>query len=137
MKLIVEAVRGAMEVSRALGCDFQFPVAKTRVFPVDHPEILLIALLVIAAKLCFPFSTSNGKLGSTVFDWNKWANSRLICESQPSANPSMSDYSAEEIVSLSEDDLDQYFGEMAILNDIKSKLPSQTKTIHIINSLSF
>lgn len=55
-----------------------FDYQKTRIFPIDQPEILIPALLVVGTKICFPFSSEQKSLLPAVkdlglaFDWQKW-----------------------------------------------------------------
>lgn len=124
LSLPAEVIHGAKELSSALSCTFQYPIRKQRVFPIDHPEILLISLLVVSAKLCFPFDGSRPLVtDGYTFDWERWSQARAKQEQLNQEKHSMTEYSAQEIVSLDDEELDQFFSQVASLNDSKIKNP--------------
>ncbi|VUC35762.1 unnamed protein product [Clonostachys rosea] len=124
LSLPAEVIHGAKELSNALGCTFQYPIRKQRVFPIDHPEVLLISLLVVSAKLCFPFDGSRTLVTDGYsFDWQRWSQARPKQEQPNQEKHSMTEYSAQEIVSLDDEELDRFFSQVASLNDSKVKNP--------------
>ena len=120
----------ARKLSSVFGCTFQYPVLKPRIFLLDHPEILLAALLIVATKLCFPFHQTSHSLldvdsGSvTRFDWSQW-NLRIagpFAESKASQEgPNYDHVKTEHVVAMTDDELDAYLSHVASFVDNPSE----------------
>lgn len=78
LALPVEPVIVAKKLAAMLGSRFSYPVKANRILPLDHPEIHVVALLVVATKLCLPFSGSQHSHPicempfEPRFDWDAW-----------------------------------------------------------------
>lgn len=126
----VESIRTARSLASILGCTFHIPLFKSRVFPVDQPEMLVAALLVVGAKLCFPFSANQQPLVSGTtdlnFNWEEWQSRnldkgkeyvKLYSDSQ------FRDIKVEQVLSMNNEHLDDYLQYMSnlILDESKCK----------------
>ena len=113
-----------------LGYRFSFPVNNTRILPLDHPEIRLASLLVLATKLCFPFKVnepSNEGLGTAYMpqvEWEAWKRALI----QHPDDKDLSDKAAvfeamtpNQVVHMTDEELDAYFAHVSGLVDNKSK----------------
>ena len=128
---VVETVRTAQALSAALECSLQFPTSKSRIFPIDHPEIILVSLIIVATKLLFPLQDNQlssldfgGVSAPLKIDWKTWAKIEEHSESSVSLSGSTSnfqDMSAEKVVAMTEEELDGYFSHISSLIDKKSK----------------
>ncbi|KYK59684.1 eukaryotic translation initiation factor 5A [Drechmeria coniospora] len=80
LALPVTCVMAARSLAAILDCRIRFPVNSHRIFPLDHPEIHIAALLIVAAKLCFPLKTPHHVARclctghKLAFDWLSWKN---------------------------------------------------------------
>ncbi|RDA86124.1 hypothetical protein CP532_1174 [Ophiocordyceps camponoti-leonardi (nom. inval.)] len=78
LALPVESVVVTKRLADLLDVRFHFPVKSSRILPLDHPEIHLVALLIVATKLCFPFLNNQSSMQSSVqsylprFNWEVW-----------------------------------------------------------------
>ncbi|RCI14103.1 hypothetical protein L249_8071 [Ophiocordyceps polyrhachis-furcata BCC 54312] len=74
LALPVESIAATKRLAGLLHARFHFPVESSRILPLDHPEIHLMALLVIATKLCFPFPNNQSSIRSYLprFNWETW-----------------------------------------------------------------
>jgi RNA polymerase I-specific transcription initiation factor RRN7 len=135
----VETVRVARSLSSILDCSFRFPVQKNRIFPIDHPEILLVSLFIVATKLCLPFQHRQSHLlvfnttHTSKIDWKQWE--KLLKESaeEPRNLPRLSDYEdikVDRVVSMPDTDLEQYFSFISSLTDAKSEFLDICKHVH-------
>lgn len=127
---VVETVRTAQALSAALECTFQFPTSKSRLYPVDDPDILLVALVIVATKLLFPFRCSQVPpfyyKGVSVLrlDWDKWAEAQQDSGgfTLPSrSKTSFNDISADKVITMTDEELASYFSRVASLIETKSK----------------
>lgn len=83
LSLPLEVYPAVTRLAQLIDCDFSFPSTTERYTHVStHPELQLIALLVIATKLLYPFdSIKRCPLTSTepaalIVDWEVWAQTR-------------------------------------------------------------
>jgi RNA polymerase I-specific transcription initiation factor RRN7 len=115
---------------------FQLPIEQSRRFHIDYPEILLISVVIVAAKLCFPLGRHAPLLQVTEteskikFDWAKWQKDihELIDPSQASEKgPSFDNITVDQVTSMTAEELDQYFAHIASTIDKKSKLLEHVK----------
>ncbi|RDA91022.1 hypothetical protein CP533_2543 [Ophiocordyceps camponoti-saundersi (nom. inval.)] len=77
LALPVESVIMTKRLARLLHSRFHFPTQSSRssrIMLLDHPEIRLVVLLIIATKLCFPFSNNHSSIKSYLprFNWEAW-----------------------------------------------------------------
>lgn len=109
---------------------FQLPMEQSRRFHIDYPEILLMSAIVVAAKLCFPlgqhapFLRAASTEQSLKFDWVIWLKGaqELIEASQtPGKEPSFDQATADQVTSMTTEELDQYFAHIASTIDRKSE----------------
>ncbi|OAA44404.1 Ubiquitin subgroup [Metarhizium rileyi] len=76
--LPVEVVAVARRLASSLDLVFRFPLSKAKMYFLDTPEIQLLSLLVVAAKICFPLDTSRFSLLDLsdsclpCFSWETW-----------------------------------------------------------------
>lgn len=131
----MESIVAVRKLCNVLGYRFHLPVQSTRVYPLHNPEIRLIALLIVATKLCFPFSggspltVSNDGLTLPSFDWNSWQ----AAKGQPSPDEprTFDDVTPSDVANMTDDDLDAYFRHIASFLEKKSKLfLFRTRTSH-------
>ncbi|KAF5587549.1 uncharacterized protein FSUBG_11771 [Fusarium subglutinans] len=96
---------------------------------IDYPEILLMSAIVVAAKLCFPlaqhapFLRAAGTEQSTRFDWRTWfkgAQELIEASQTPVKEPSFDQVTADQVTSMSTEELDQYFAHIASTIDRKN-----------------
>jgi hypothetical protein len=133
---IVEVIRAGRSLISALELTFQFPLEKTKIFPIDHPEILLLSVLIVVTKLCFPLTPKQSPLSTddiTVIprlDWPAW--SRVVSQApgrgQPSSSrPDLDSITPEQIVSMTDSELDEYFSRLTNLSD---KTSTRSSTVN-------
>ncbi|KAH7327903.1 ubiquitin family-domain-containing protein [Stachybotrys elegans] len=129
LALPVESLGVAGGLADILSCSFELPVKRSKIYPIHHPELLVIALLVVAAKLAFPFPGVHGGLRTTSqlrFSWHTWNSkmSRLHEEQpRPTMPPNYDNITPGEVVSMDEDSLEAYFSFLVGLNDGKNENP--------------
>lgn len=114
----------ARRLSSLLGCRLQYPTLKPRFSLLNHPEIVLVALLVVASKLCLPFehvtslASRSEKPPSLKFDWRQWSDAR----SRPTHEKTTFDnVTAEEVAAMDEKELDAYFSHVSSFISQKSE----------------
>ena len=109
---------------------FSFPLHDSKKFAIDHPEILLTAAVVVATKLTLPFNgqspllTLDDALGCTTFHWDNWFNTvaqPLIEKKEARTVPDYTQMKADQVVSLSQPELNAYFAHTAGLIDANSE----------------
>lgn len=125
----VEVILAARSIIAALDCTFRFPVKKQKIYPIDHPDILLVSTLLVATKVCFPLGSSmlveGWEAGMPRLDWQEWSASmsRRASNSEPSAPElDLKSVTAEQVVLMTESELDDYFRRISSLNDKQSAL---------------
>ena len=125
----VEVIRAARSLIAALDLTFRFPLAKAKIFPIDHPEVLLISVLMVATKICFPLTFAQSPLSEDNItsiprlDWQAWGQviSQAPGRDQPSSSKlDIDSITPEQVVSMTDSELDEYFSRVASLNDKKS-----------------
>jgi RNA polymerase I-specific transcription initiation factor RRN7 len=115
-----------------LGYQFQFPIEKLSNPRLDYPEIRLMALLIVAAKLSFPFSgnasisqsQNSGSLQMPTLDWERWRRGREGLPTQHDTKTSKFDFdkvTPSQVVSMEDEELDAYFAHVSSLIDVTSK----------------
>ncbi|KAH7004570.1 ubiquitin family-domain-containing protein [Fusarium venenatum] len=129
LSLPVEAIVTAKSILSVMRFSFQLPIEQSRRFYIDYPEILLISVVLVAAKLCFPLGRHAPLLqvaeteSNIKFDWMKWQKSihELIDLSQASEKePSFDKITVDQVTSMTAEELDQYFAHIASTIDKKN-----------------
>ncbi|KAH7178434.1 ubiquitin family-domain-containing protein [Fusarium sp. MPI-SDFR-AT-0072] len=129
LTLPVETLITARSILSVMKFSFQLPIELSRRFHIDYPEILLMSAIVVAAKLCFPlgqhapFLRAAGREQSIGFDWTTWYKGiqELIEASQtPEKEPSFDQVTADQVTSMTAEELDQYFAHITSTIDRKN-----------------
>ena len=132
----VEAIQAAKAIIDKLDLSFQYAVLKSQRYPVDQPEILLVASLIVATKICFPNDESvtrhpqHGFAPLPRLSWAKWqetivqlpGNSSKISPVLPVELPKVT---AHQIVDMPDDELADFFSRLASLTDGQSKYQTE------------
>ncbi|KAF5668587.1 polymerase i core factor subunit [Fusarium heterosporum] len=134
LALPVEILITAKSILSVMGFSFQLPIERSRRFHIDYPEILLIAAVIVAAKLCFPLGQHFPALQVTdteyniKFNWTKWHKSiqELIEASQISGKePIFEKASVDQVTSMTAEELDKYLAHIANDSAITRFFPSE------------
>ncbi|KAF7560758.1 hypothetical protein G7046_g3386 [Stylonectria norvegica] len=129
LALPIEVLVVARRAMAVMNMDFQLPIRKSRVFIIDHPETLLVASIIVATKLCLPFANDYPLVQITDmrqnfrFSWDDWREyiKEPVVESQAIDDESMFDkVAADEIISMTPEQLDAYFAHIASTIDKKN-----------------
>lgn len=108
----------------------QFPLNKSRIRLIDHPEIVPVALIVVATKLCFPFSNDYPSIlgqgtGSRLsLNWEEWtrAVSKPIEDGKQAEKlPSFDDLTPDRLATMTDEQLDAFYAHVSSLVDKPSK----------------
>lgn len=73
-----ETIVVARRLASSLGLVFCFPTTKSRIYALDNPEVQIVSVLAVAAKMCFPFEISRLSLLDLTgcllpsFSWETW-----------------------------------------------------------------
>jgi hypothetical protein len=134
--ILVEALVTAKSILSVMRFSFQLPIEQSRRFHIDYPEILLISVILVAVKLCFPLGRHApllqvaGTEPAIRFDWTKWQKGihELIDPSKASEKePSFDKITVDQVTSMTAEELDQYFAHIASTIDRKSGLFEHVK----------
>ncbi|CAJ0551230.1 Ff.00g111600.m01.CDS01 [Fusarium sp. VM40] len=129
LALPVETLVTARGILSMMKFSSQLPIEQSRRFHIDYPEILLIAAVVVAAKLCFPLGRHSPLLQVTStehnirFNWTKWHKGvqELIDASKaPGKEPSFDEVTTDQVASMTTEELDRYFAHIASTIDRKN-----------------
>ncbi|QPC76438.1 hypothetical protein HYE68_007190 [Fusarium pseudograminearum] len=129
LSLPVEALVTAKSILSVMRFSFQLPIEQSRRFHIDYPEILLISVVLVAAKLCFPLGRHApllqvaGAEPNIRFDWTKWQKSihELLDPSQASGkDPSFEKITVDQVISMTAEELNEYFAHIASTIDKKN-----------------
>ncbi|KAM3463986.1 hypothetical protein NHJ6243_002732 [Beauveria neobassiana] len=91
------------------------------------PEVRLIALLIVATKLCFPFhggsplTVSDDGLILPSFDWNSWQSARG--QPEPDKARTFDGVTPSDVANMTDDDLDAYYRHVASFLETKNTNP--------------
>ncbi|PQK09745.1 hypothetical protein BB8028_0002g00690 [Beauveria bassiana] len=127
LALPVECIVAVRRICNALGYRFHLPVQSTRVYPLHNPEVRLIALLIVATKLCFPFhggsplTVSDDGLILPSFDWNSWQSARG--QPEPDKARTFDGVTPSDVANMTDDDLDAYYRHVASFLETKNTNP--------------
>ena len=112
-----------------LELNFQFPFEKPRVNSFDHPEIKLMAVLVAAAKMCYPLKAKSAhslpEAGSNALprlDWEHWSNAVANHRMAPSTfgKKTYDDITPSKLAGLGGQELEDYLAHVAGVPDHRS-----------------
>lgn len=118
LALPVEVIVVAKRLAATLNYSFEFPAGNARIFPLDHPELRLVAFLVVSTKLCFPFN--HGQVSSLVslrrcmprFDWERWttgySENLAKFRGKVSERPAFEEFTPDQISNLGDEEFDAY-----------------------------
>jgi hypothetical protein len=126
--IAVDVVAVAEYLANELGCTFDVSLNKSRLYPLDHPEIMVTALLVFGATLTFPLKGGPSMWRSDQpvrFNWKTWAHLRqAFAEQQPKVEEetNFEAITAEQVTAMDDKQLDQYFAHVAGLIEERSEL---------------
>ncbi|KAI1028419.1 hypothetical protein LB503_002314 [Fusarium chuoi] len=129
LTVLVETLITARSILSVMKFSFQLPIEQSRRFHIDYPEILLMSAIVVAAKLCFPlgqhapFLRAAGTEQSIRFDWKTWfkgAQELIEASQTPGKEPSFNQVTADQVTSMTTEELDQYFAHIASTIDRKN-----------------
>ncbi|KOS21447.1 RNA polymerase I-specific transcription initiation factor rrn7 [Escovopsis weberi] len=126
--LPIEPVFIARKLSDLLGFQYSFPVERRANQRLDHPETRLMALLVVATKLCFPFNSSDSPLRLDdavclpLFDWKKWGLNKAAMLHQTQLDrfneeARFDKLTAGQVAAMNNEELDAYFARVSGLID--------------------
>lgn len=113
-------------MKKALQYRIEFAVKLHRVFPIHYPEVRLAALLVVAIKLCFPFSgkqspfTAHGAPILPSFDWKAWYAIWSKANPKEPEIHDIVDSTPDEVANMSDDNFTAYLEQVANVVDKKS-----------------
>lgn len=75
-------------IGKIINAKHIYPDGKKKIWTIDNPEILLVSLIVVSAKLLYPMdgverpSLSRQDPGRVKFDWKEWQNATPGLESE-------------------------------------------------------
>ncbi|RFU78395.1 eukaryotic translation initiation factor 5a [Trichoderma arundinaceum] len=129
LALPIDTIIMARKLTPILGYQFNFPTEKTANSRLDYPEIQLMALLVVATKLSFPFPDNTSipqlqnasSLQMPTFDWERWRRGKDVLPTQQDTKTSKFDFdkvTPSQVVSMADDELDAYFAHVSSLIDV-------------------
>ncbi|PHH62262.1 hypothetical protein CDD81_7322 [Ophiocordyceps australis] len=113
LALPIETVIVTKRLSTLLDCLWEYPIDKPRLQPLDSPEIQLIALVIVATKLCFPFKLGDQLIkGLPLLDWDCWKASLDESKQHKEAGGRQGRFdhvTPSQVVNMCDSDLDAYF----------------------------
>lgn len=127
----VDVLMTSRSIVKAMNISFSMPIKKSRVFTLDHPEILLMAITVVAAKLSFPFQSYRSLLHEVdtnhnqKFKWTKW---RQYMKEHGDGlrlsddEPNFDEITVDDVARMTPQELDAYFAHIASSIDKRSEL---------------
>ncbi|KAK5998204.1 Ubiquitin [Cladobotryum mycophilum] len=132
LALPAEPIFLAHKLSALLGYRFSFPVEKQANQRLDHPEIRLVALLVVATKLCFPFDSIRSPIQYSnsiylpLFNWDEWGADKIemLGQRDASSDKTMFDnITPGQVAVMNSEELDAYFAHISSLIDKRNENP--------------
>ncbi|KAL6881640.1 hypothetical protein HDV57DRAFT_496918 [Trichoderma longibrachiatum] len=134
LALPIDSIIVARKLVSVLGYQFHFPTERSSNPRLDYPEIRLMALLVVATKLYFPFpensSISHLQNASSLelpkLDWARWRQGRSNLPTQHEKETTKFDFdkvTPSQVVSMADDELDAYFAHVSSLIDSTNDNP--------------
>lgn len=136
----------ARRISDVLKLDYRFPInqdektgdannqlvkkERNRIKAINDPDTLLLAVVVVSTKLCFPFENvaqaerDDDKLLLPKMDWSKWMDimETSSTEELPMKEVDYKSITTEQLVSMNPEELDKFFAKAAAEVDIRSRL---------------
>lgn len=127
----VDVLITSRSIVKAMHISCSIPIKKSRVFILDHPEILLMAVTIVAAKLSFPFQSYQSLVHAVntnhnqKFKWNKWQ--RYMKEHGDALRLSddesnFDQITVDDVARMTPQELDAYFAHIASSIDRRSGL---------------
>ena len=124
-----------IRLAHLLQCDFDFPSPEREsVYLAEHPELELIALLVMATKLSYPFDqverhpSTATESAALAIDWNSWSEIysqfRITKSSTAEDQERLFGVTEHDIMGMGDEELDEYldwFQETWITDDPSKK----------------
>jgi RNA polymerase I-specific transcription initiation factor RRN7 len=112
-----------------LGLDYSFPATQPRIRAIDHPEILLVSIVVLATQYCFPFEDVGlpDQHGTYVqipqMDWAKWEElmAPIMNRARDSEELDYKTVTAADITNMTPEQLEKYFTHMSLQLDNAGK----------------
>lgn len=116
-------------VPRVLGLEYSFPAPQARIRAIQHPEILLVSIIVLATQYCFPFEDVGLPEQHETYvqvprlDWAKWEElmAPIMDKVRDSEQIDFKAASAADITIMTPEQLDQYFTHMSLQLDTDGK----------------
>ncbi|KAK2027682.1 hypothetical protein LX32DRAFT_640750 [Colletotrichum zoysiae] len=127
--LPVEVMAIARRIPPIANLTFGFPLEKNRIRLIHQPEVLLVAVLVLATIHCFPFENStaapqdeNGFLLPRL-DWEKWraVMAPTLSTGLLQTRVDYTDVTASQILAMGPAELDDYFAHLSLLTDAQAE----------------
>lgn len=125
--LKVESVVTVRRICSVLGYQFHWPVENSRIYALHHPEIRLVALLVVATKLCFSSqgmshlqTHDTGAPSLPTLDWGKWQEAMAQMARAPPESQNFDDANANKVATMSDEELAAYFSYVSSFIEKKS-----------------
>ncbi|KAG6165877.1 hypothetical protein E4U51_004043 [Claviceps purpurea] len=141
LALPVEVISITKRLVAILDHCFEFPALKARTTPFDHPEMKLLAFLVVSTKLCFPLnhgqsvSLASPSLPIPRFDWEKWKTGYTEqlekLRSQILERPSFEELTPEKITNLEDGEFD------AFVSYLRDTIGNNSKSINHRNKVVY
>ncbi|KAL6858485.1 hypothetical protein J3F83DRAFT_750966 [Trichoderma novae-zelandiae] len=134
LALPIDSIIVARKLAFILGCQFHFPTERSSNPRLDYPEIRLMALLIVATKLYFPFPENASvsqlhnanSLEMPILDWERWRQGKSILPTQHERKTTKFDFdkvTPSQVVSMADDELDAYFAHVSSLIDSTNDNP--------------
>ncbi|KHN97881.1 Ubiquitin subgroup [Metarhizium album ARSEF 1941] len=140
--LPVEAIAAARRLASALDLLFYFPASKAKLYLLDNPEVQLISLLVVAAKMCFPFDPSQPSIIDPAgyflpqFEWESWkanvSSGGSNSEKETREQVKFEHVTPNQVTKMSDEEFDAYMSYLSesvgrgSYNEIAQFFPAQT-----------
>ncbi|WDK11768.1 forms a complex with the other rrn protein rrn6 and rrn11 [Colletotrichum graminicola] len=129
--LPVEMIAIARRIPPIANLTFGFPLENTRIRLMHQPEVLLVAVIVLATIHCFPFENSTASGQDEVnflvprLDWEKWRTimAPALSTGLVQMRVDHTDVTASQILSMGPAELDDYFAHLSLLTDAQGKHP--------------
>lgn len=106
---------------------FSLPTGDARINVLSYPEIQLMALLLVATRICFPFEGLplnfyvDGQQALPAFDWASW-NAAIGDTSDPKGSAlDLSNVKPGQVAVMSDDELKDYFEQVSSFVEKRSE----------------
>nr|XP_036575751.1 forms a complex with the other rrn protein rrn6 and rrn11 [Colletotrichum truncatum]KAF6782375.1 forms a complex with the other rrn protein rrn6 and rrn11 [Colletotrichum truncatum] len=126
--LPVETISIARRIPPIVNLSYEFPLGKSRLRLIHHPEILLIATVVFTAMQYFPLESTpmlqdNNYFLVPNFQWEEWQDvmAPALANEPTTLTHDYLSVTASQITSMEPADLDEYFTQLSLSNDAQSE----------------